>query len=253
MTKPLHAGLAARNGVLAVLLAKAGWSAAPDILEHPLGFQQVLAGEGGVDESAWDGLADPWEITTEVGLGLKLYPSCAATHCAIEAAQQIRPQIGGGEIRTVTVGQSDLGAQILVHPDALTPLAAKFSMPFCVSAALCYGEVSRTLFTDNGIHDPAIRSLMDRVEVAIDDRVRDHPDFAAAVAVELASGDSREVVVSEPKGTQHRWPTTDTLKAKFHDCATATLDAAAADHTFDTWQALAASADLYQLTSALAR
>jgi 2-methylcitrate dehydratase PrpD len=251
MTKPLHAGLAARNGVLAVLLAQSGWTATLDILEHPLGFQQVLSGEGGVDPAAWSALGSPWEITTDVGLALKLYPSCAATHCAIEAAQQLGSRSGKEEIRRVRVGQSELGSKILVHPHAPTPLAAKFSMPFCVSAALLTGTVSRDLFTDEAIRDPAIRSLMDRVEVAIDDRVRYHPDFGAAVEIELASGHRDEALVTEPRGTQHRWPNHDELKAKFADCATATLDTDATHHAFEAWQTLPTAPSLDQLTSAL--
>jgi 2-methylcitrate dehydratase PrpD len=251
MTKPLHAGLAARNGVLAVLLAEAGWTATLDILEHPLGFQQVLAGEGGVDPTAWSKLGEPWELVTEVGLGLKLYPTCAATHCAIEAAQRLRDRIGGAEIVRVTVGQSELGSRILIHPSAPTPLAAKFSMPFCVSAALLTGDTGRHLFSDVGINTTAIRTLMERVTVHIDERVRHHPDFGAAVEIELADGAILEELVTEPKGTQHRWPDRAELKAKFDDCATATLAPAAADRAFEAWQTLPETAALEELASVL--
>jgi 2-methylcitrate dehydratase PrpD len=252
MTKPLHAGLAARNGVLAVLLARSGWTAADDILEHPIGFQEVFSGEGGLDPTAWSALGSPWEITTDVGLGLKLYPSCAGTHCAIEAAQLLREQIGEEEIRRVRVGQSELGSKILIHPNAPTPLAAKFSMPFCVSAALVTGEVGLATFGDEGLWDPEIRSLMERVEVVVDDRVRHHPDFGAAVAAELASGRREEVVVTEPKGTQERWPTTPELMAKFVECAEAALGRKPAEHMFEAWQSVTKTGSFEELTAVLA-
>jgi 2-methylcitrate dehydratase PrpD len=252
MTKPLHAGLAARNGVLGVLLAKSGWTAAGDILEHPIGFQEVFAGDGGLDPTAWTALGSPWEITTDVGLGLKLYPSCAGTHCAIEAAQLLREEIGEDEIRRVRVGQSELGSKILIHPNAPTPLAAKFSMPFCVSAALATGEVGLATFGEEAIWDPGIRSLMERVEVVVDDRVRRHPDFGAAVAAELVSGRREEVVVTEPNGTQERWPSTAELMAKFVACSEAMLGASRAEHVFEVWQALAEVQRFEELTAALA-
>jgi 2-methylcitrate dehydratase PrpD len=251
MTKPLHAGFAARNGVLAVLLADAGWTATDDILEHQMGFQQVLSGEGGVDNSFWSELGSPWEVTTEVGLALKLYPSCAATHCAIEAAQKLRALVGDDEIRRVKVGQSELGSRILMHPQAPTPLAAKFSMPFCVGNALVYGGVGRTTFTEAALADTAVRALMERTEVEVDDRVRHHPDFGAVIEVELASGRREEVIVTEPKGTQHRWPNRDELWVKFEDCASVTFDADGAERAFEACQGLPEAASLSELVGVL--
>src|SRR5216684_411370 len=42
MTKPFHAGHAARSGVLAALLAREGWTASEQALEGPQGFFNVL-------------------------------------------------------------------------------------------------------------------------------------------------------------------------------------------------------------------
>jgi 2-methylcitrate dehydratase PrpD len=251
MTKPLHAGFAARNGVLAVLLAAAGWTAAEDILEHPMGFQQVLSGEGGVDAGFWSALGSPWEVTTEVGLALKLYPSCAATHCAIEAAQELRARVGDDEILRVRVGQSELGSRILLHPQAPTPLAAKFSMPYCIASALVNGSVGRTTFADEALSDPAVRALMERIEVEVDDRVRHHPDFGAVIEAELASGRREEVLITEPRGTQHRWPNRDELWVKFEDCASVTLDETGARRVFEECQRLPEADSLGELVSAL--
>ena len=52
MTKPLHAGLAARNGIMAARMAQAGWSAHQNILETEKGFFDVFAcGSSGRAES----------------------------------------------------------------------------------------------------------------------------------------------------------------------------------------------------------
>lgn len=251
MTKPLHAGFAARNGVLAALLAEAGWTAAENILEHPMGFQEVFSGEGGVDGSCWSALGSPWEITTEVGLALKLYPSCAATHCAIEAAQQLRTRCGDDEIRRVHVGQSELATKILIHPTAPTPLAAKFSMPFCVAAALVSGEINIDTFAEPSLWDPQIRSLMERIEVTVDERVRHHPDFGAAVEAEFASGRREEILVTVPKGTQTRWPSREELRAKFESCAAAPLGSVGVERTFEACQRLPEAETLTELLEAL--
>jgi 2-methylcitrate dehydratase PrpD len=251
MTKPLHAGLAARNGVLAVLLAETGWTATEDILEHPMGFQEVFSGEGGVDAACWSALGSPWEITTEVGLALKLYPSCAATHCAIEAAQELRRTVGDDEIRRVRVGQSELASKILIHPHAPTPLAAKFSMPFCIAAAFVTGDITSATFADQAIWNSEIRALMERVEVVIDDRVRHHPDFGAVVEAEFVSGRREEVLITVPKGTKARWPSRDELSAKFDGCAAPALGSAGVERVFDACQRLPETESLEELTAAL--
>src|SRR5213592_834107 len=45
MTKPFHAGHAARSGVLAALLAREGWTASERAIEGPQGFLHVLGAE----------------------------------------------------------------------------------------------------------------------------------------------------------------------------------------------------------------
>src|SRR5947209_6471341 len=51
MTKPFHIGHAARNGLLAALLAREGMTANPAALEHPQGFFAVYNGAGTFDAS----------------------------------------------------------------------------------------------------------------------------------------------------------------------------------------------------------
>jgi 2-methylcitrate dehydratase PrpD len=75
MTKPFHAGHAARSGVLATLLAREGWTASDQALEGPQGFVSVL----GAEQPRWDALdtlGAPWKILTS-GVAVKPYPSCA--------------------------------------------------------------------------------------------------------------------------------------------------------------------------------
>src|SRR5262245_7697231 len=61
MTKPFHAGHAARSGVLSALLAREGWTASPTALEGPQGFFHVL-GAGSRDMNAIETLGAPWKI-----------------------------------------------------------------------------------------------------------------------------------------------------------------------------------------------
>src|SRR5260370_2731249 len=90
-TKPLHAGLAARNGIVATLLARAGLTASTRALEGPQGFLAALASERPDLGEAVEQLGRRWEVL-ETGATVKLYPSCAGTHPALHAILDLRPQ-----------------------------------------------------------------------------------------------------------------------------------------------------------------
>ena len=225
MTKPLHAGYAARNGVLAALLAREGFTADADVLAHPFGFAQVFNGGEGIDPAPLRSWGSPLEILSEFGLALKPYPSCGATHPGIEAALLLHGELAGrtADLRAVRVGVPELALQPLIHENPATPLQAKFSIQFCVAAALAQGAVTLETFTPQGLASPAIRSLLPRVWREVDPRVRDDPEFATIVTVETADGSTRSREVPLALGKPSRWFTPERLRAKFFDCGRGVL------------------------------
>src|SRR5215470_10962923 len=101
MTKPFHAGHAARSGVLAALLAREGWTASEQAMEGPQGFLHVFSA-GRRELGAIETLGAPWKITT-TGVAVKPYPSCACTHSIIDSARELRQRHGlrAGDIAEV--------------------------------------------------------------------------------------------------------------------------------------------------------
>jgi 2-methylcitrate dehydratase PrpD len=255
MTKPLHAGYAARNGVLAALLAEQGVTAAADGLGHRFGFLPAFAAGGPADREALGTWGAPLEILTPYGLALKPYPSCGATHPGIEAAirlateEDLRPEA----IRAVRVGVCEMALQPLIHDWPATPLQGKFSMRFCVGSALARRAVTLDTFSEAVLADPAVRRVMAAVTVEVDDRVRHDPEFATAVRVETRTGRAAERLVPLARGKPARWLTRAELEAKFRDCAGRALAPGALDEAFAAWQALPAAGDLRPLVTALAR
>ena len=77
--KPLHAGLAARNGLAAARLAEAGLSGADDCLDGPNGFLQAYGFGEEAPERVLEGWGAPWQIVRP-GLTLKAFPCCTAAH-----------------------------------------------------------------------------------------------------------------------------------------------------------------------------
>ena len=92
MTKPLHAGWAARNGIVAATLAGRDFTADDEALEAPDGWLHAASGGAPVDASPIGRLGHPWEIVSP-GIGVKLYPCCYFTHLSIDAALQIQPVV----------------------------------------------------------------------------------------------------------------------------------------------------------------
>jgi 2-methylcitrate dehydratase PrpD len=85
MTKSLHAGRTAQSGVLAARLAEQGFTASADALEHRTGFLRAHSPSG--SPRTEDGTIDigtNWRLS-ELGINVKRYPTCYATHRSIDA------------------------------------------------------------------------------------------------------------------------------------------------------------------------
>ncbi len=216
--KSLHAGFAARNGVLAALFARAGLESSADALDHRFGFLHAFNHGEGIDVAPLASWGQPLEILTAYGLGLKAYPSCGATHTAIEAVLSLRDRIGMASVESVRVGVSEFALSPLAYVMPKTPQEGKFSMHFCIAAAIIDGVVNLSTFTEHRIADPRLRALIPKVRMEVDDRVRHDPAFASVVEIETDSGERHERLVPIAMGKPARWFTRQQSRDKFFDC-----------------------------------
>lgn len=219
MTKPLHAGLAARSAILATRLAEQDFTCASDAIEGKFGFLKVFGGAAPIS------YAKPWgqplEILTETGIGLKAYPCCAATHPAIDAIRVIHHALKGtplDEIKSIYVGASRFAMQPLIIDIPHDGLEGKFSMRYCVAAAMIDGNVKIGTFTQPQVMRPEISVLMKKIKVEIDPLVAEDHEFAAIIEVELVSGRRESVRVDVASGKPGNWLSEALLKEKFFDC-----------------------------------
>src|SRR5262249_3433314 len=137
MVKPLHAGLAARNGVLAEMLAKSGMTASAQALDGPQGFLHAMDAER--DDLAREvaDLGERCEIRHTVTT-VKLYPPCARTHPTLDALLDLpaRENITDDDVERIEIDVAPTAPTILIYDRPASPLEAKFSMPFCAAAAV---------------------------------------------------------------------------------------------------------------------
>jgi 2-methylcitrate dehydratase PrpD len=221
MTKPLHAGLAARNGLEAALLATKGFTADLNILESPLGFCHLFSPTGEIPTHGLEKLGNPWELLSS-GLSVKKYPCCFATHTALDATLGLVQEHGvrAEEVKEVAVRVRPGISSVLIHPRPQTGLEGKFSMQYCLAAAILDRKVSLASFADQAVLRPEAQQLLRRVQMLEEPALH---SFNAQVTLDLQDGRSLTRQVDIPRGHPQFPLTWDELEEKFFDCASQAL------------------------------
>lgn len=219
MAKPLHAGRAAEAGVLAAQLAAGGMLSSLDVLEGESGLGQAMS--TGPDWSTIDStLGQDFHITR---LTFKNHIGCGHTFAAIDGALALQRQHGftHADIERVHLGVYQPTLDIAPHVDPQTADQARFSLHYMVATALVHGSVRLSAFDPDRLNDPATRSLMQRMEKALDPGV----DAAfpgrrgARVAITLRNGTQLQHLQPDRKGDPELPLTDDDLEGKLMELA----------------------------------
>jgi aconitate decarboxylase len=143
MAKAMHAGRAASCGIEAVHLAMLGFTASPDVFEHPAGFLKAFSPAGRVDVDSPVEIAPADPAILRTGLSIKQYPICYSSHRVVDAVLDIVSDLDlrGDDIEQVDVAIGLPQAVMLRNHAPVTGLEAKFSLEFAVAASI----VSRAL------------------------------------------------------------------------------------------------------------
>lgn len=234
--KSLHAGFAARNGIEAALLARDGFTSNTDAIDGRWGFFRTFDGRenGHLRNDAFSGFS-----ILKPGTLRKQYPSCGATHQAIDAARRIGSMhpARSEDIASVQVGVAPACFAPLIDWLPTTPLEGKFSMPFTVATALLDGEVGTRHFNDAHLNSLEIRSLMPLVTMTPDAALATIPAnsneaSAARVTVVYRNGSQESVEVRFPSGAPENPLSGAELRNKFFDCAQGVITPHKAEDAF---------------------
>jgi 2-methylcitrate dehydratase PrpD len=225
MTKPMHIGRCAREGLLAAKLAKQGFTAnAVDVFEHPQGFLEVYNGAGNYDiEKGLQAWGSPFDIV-KPGIAIKQYPCCGSTHPAIDCAIELfqSHSIKVDEIEFVNIWIHERRLKHTNRPLPKSELDAKFSVQYVVARALIDGCVAIEHFEESQYSDSKILSLMQKIKAApySDEQFSPENHFGGEVRIQLKDGRVFEAKVQEPLGRTSDNPLPkDRLQAKFELCA----------------------------------
>jgi 2-methylcitrate dehydratase PrpD len=220
MSKPLHPGKAAMNGLLAALLARAGFTGSTAMLDGPGGLPATFLGVSDLG-SAVEDLGKRFEILEN---STKLYAACHLTHATIDAARAIRARVAPAPdaVDAVRCQVHPLTLKVAANPTPRTGLEAKFSVAFCAAMGLVRGEAREEEFAAQSLGDPGILRVMARVIPEADASLG---IGAARMSVRLADGRVLEERVTAARGTPGNPVTRDEVEAKFRRLAGVVLPA----------------------------
>jgi 2-methylcitrate dehydratase PrpD len=164
MCKPLHAGKAAQNGVLAALLAERGMDSAPDILGGSQAFAKAMSSDFNSD-AALETAPNEFHLRDNL---FKFHASCYGTHGIIEAVRKLR---GGGvndiaRLASVTARVGAVNDRMCNIQTPRTSAEAKFSLRLMAAYAFNDIDTARLdAFGDSNMVDPRIDLVRDKIRI----------------------------------------------------------------------------------------
>lgn len=226
MTKALHCGDAAANGVQAALLAAAGFNADTD----------AVGGARGWGASLFGATFDPTHLTAPIGCGRaiepgpawKLFPSQFATHFGITAALAAREVLG--EHGVARISHVELRTPSMPYIDRPFPrsgLDGKFSWQYTAAIALLDGKVDPSSFTHDAIARDDVIAMLGRIKLVSDPSISGRFDqMHVEIAVETSDGAIVRQRCTAPLGSWTRPVPDGLVRQKFRNLTADTLDEA---------------------------
>jgi 2-methylcitrate dehydratase PrpD len=245
MSKHLHPGKAAMNGVLSADLARAGFSGASRILEGDRGFFRATSTS--YDPSRiTDRFGDHWKITENC---YKLHSCCGHTHTAIDCALELAAPVS--EVDSIHIETYGPGYAIVSNPAPRTPYQAKFSIAYCVAVALLDSRVNLEQFTAARVSDPAIADLLSRTRVTVaEDLTARYPAaWPARLTIAIRGGRTLTAAADYPRGNPENPVSTAALEDKFRGLVEPRLGKASASAAIDAVRSLESCPDMYRIFS----
>jgi 2-methylcitrate dehydratase PrpD len=226
MSKPLHAGKAAMNGILAAVLAREGFTGPSGILDGRAGLPAMFAGVSDLTPALAD-LGRRFEILDN---STKLYAACHLLHATIDAGRAIHER--GAPVPEAIVEVEchvhPLAVKVAAIPEPRTGLEAKFSAAYCAALALTRGDAAES---DFAIPDPDLVTLAGRIR-PVPDPSLGIPE--ARMRVRLRDGRVLEEAVRAARGTPGHPVSRHDVEEKFQRLAGVVLPAAQVGRLLET-------------------
>ena len=253
MTKPFHAGHAAKSGVLAAWMARHGFTADTTIFDGANDFFSTYgAADGDPLARTIDRLGSPWEMM-EPGIYVKRWPCCYCNHRPVGGMLKLIAEHGirADEVEAVEIGFLPGSDTALISSNPQTGLEGKFSIEYVAAATLLDGRLTLETFTDPMVQRAPVRQLMSKVKRY---RIEDTKVYSGVVGytdVAIATTRGRFSSRVEHAPGSPEWPMTGVEHdEKFLDCAGRVLGKPGAQHLLGLLRQFATAPNIKSLIAA---
>jgi 2-methylcitrate dehydratase len=209
---------AARNGVFAALLAAEGMTGPAPIFEGELGFERLVTREP-IQLAPLGGGAEPFMITQTY---IKFWPAEYHSQSAIDAALQLRPEIGDlNKVQSIDIHTFNAAVDIIgKDPEKWRPRTretADHSLPYCTAVALADGDVTEASFQESRFTEPGVLALTGKIKVHRDAQLNERYPRGIPNRLTVTLADGRKLVkeVEFPRGHSHNPMTDAEVEHKF--------------------------------------
>ena len=202
--KRLHAGYGAHNGLMAVALAERGIDGPVDALAGEYGLLNIYGRKQAPRHLAFD----PQAVLEIHRISLKPYPCCRLFHSTIDALSEVTDglTLPAERIRAIRVGGPTIMVTQHMMPRPTSVMAAQYSLPFTLGAALHFGPASYDAFDSKHLDHSGILAVADTVSAEISEEMNavfpEH--FGSVVEIETTDGETRRETVRDSLGTPVR-------------------------------------------------
>ena len=242
MTKPYHAGLAARNGLSSARLAAAGMTAGRDTLENPQGFLNAFS-PSSADRDSPVKVGTEWYLPWQ-SLCVKKYASCYFTHRSFDTAVKMLAgrRLGPNDIAGIDVTMGRGQVVVLANHNPQTGLEAKFSEQFAMAAAVILGRMGVDVFSDAIVQRADVQAFFPKVKlIAVDEYDTRDPSHSPTerVVIRLKNGEVRDSGdIARIRGHAYDPMSPEELWTKFVECTARTHSGPEARRLFEMLQAV---------------
>lgn len=212
-TKQWHNAEAAKSGVAASRLAKAGMTGPVAILEGPQGLFAAMS-----DDAVPEHVLSPAPGWLLHDCTFKPWPACRHAHPALDVISSVLTQqpLHPDEVQAVLIETYQDALTFCDKPTPGTAAEARFSIQHAVAARIVWGEPELWHYQPEHLAEPAVAALRGRIQLQVAEAFElAYPmHFGARCQLTLASGASLQCQLNDTLGDPERPLSTGQLVAK---------------------------------------
>jgi len=254
-TKSFNPGKSAFNGILSVLMVRAGGTAPPNMIENPKGYSGAYAKEQALEKltRGLEGGPMVWEILNNM---LKPFPSLAASHTPMDVVlrlvteNDIKPE---NIVKIINRTYNTVKSHFSNY-EPKTVMAARLSVPYCIAVCAAKRDGGLDVFHTETIFDPVVQETLKKVEIVADPELNKlYPEkFPSMIEIETKGGKTYKGEMYYAKGSRKNPFSDEEVNEKFISLASPVVGKDKAVKVIKVVEKLETVKDLNELISLLA-